>query len=221
MQRDDAACVSQANAKGMSVMFRKLLLPMLAAAMLAGCATDYRYRGGNGDYYYGSPRVEYRYQGIGGYYNGFGLDYGYGGSYYDPFGRLIYGYPGGYYGGSYYGGNGWYRPRPRRDHGDRDDHDGHDHNDGDGNHHDRPPPWRDLGGLQHRDQDVNGFRNRDDRQQPMRSPRPMSSSPAPIRPQRADPGAPPSAPRLRERSDSSSRHGSSDGNAWRSRGGNR
>ena len=42
-------------------MLRNILLTAFAAATLAGCATDYAYRGGNGDYYYGQPRVEYRY----------------------------------------------------------------------------------------------------------------------------------------------------------------
>ena len=31
-------------------MLRKFLLPALATALLAGCATDYTYRGGSGDY---------------------------------------------------------------------------------------------------------------------------------------------------------------------------
>ena len=42
----------------------------LAATVLAGCVTDYNYRGhgGSGDYYYGRPSVEYRYYGgYGGY----------------------------------------------------------------------------------------------------------------------------------------------------------
>ena len=72
-------------------MFRKLLLPALAATVLAGCVTDYNYRGhgGSGDYYYGRPSVEYR------YYGGYG---GYGG----------HGYP-------YYGGYGyWGSPYPYR-----------------------------------------------------------------------------------------------------------
>ena len=44
-------------------MLRKFLLPAVVAATLAGCATGYSYRSGNGDYYYGQPSVEYRYYG--------------------------------------------------------------------------------------------------------------------------------------------------------------
>ncbi len=129
-------------------MLRKILLPALAIAALAGCATDYGYRGGNGDYYYGQPRVEYRYYGG---YGGYG--YGYDGYYYDRYGRPVYGYPyGGYYGG-YYGSPYRYPYWPRRPHG------GHDHdNDGDGDNvpppaqgnddrNDRKPPWRNLDRL--------------------------------------------------------------------------
>lgn len=172
---------------GDSAMMRKLLLPFLATAALAGCATGYNYRGGNGDYYYGQPRVEYPYGGIGGFYGNFGPGFG-GNYYYDRYGRLVYGYPGGYYGGPYYGGNGWYRPRPHHGQGD---HDGDDSDRGD---HDRPPPWRDLGGLKQRDE------NRDrQRPRPVRS---MISPDAPMR-QRAE--AP--APITRQRSESSSRMG--------------
>ncbi|MDI1252312.1 hypothetical protein [Thermomonas sp.] len=205
-------------------MLRKLLLPMLATAVLAGCATDYNYRNGNGDYYYGQPRVEYRNVGTNGYYGSFGLGYGSGGYgfessyYYDPFGRLVYGYPGGYYGSPYYGGNGWYRPRPHRGHGDRDDHDGDDNDGGNGNHSDRPPPWRDLGRLQQRDEDQSGYRNRDDngdyRQRPIRRPRQESLLEAPPRQQRPAP----SAPVIRERSESSSRMGGFIGGAARTQG---
>lgn len=204
-------------------MLRKLLLPILATAALAGCATDYNYRGGNGDYYYGQPQVEYRDVGPGGFYGGFGLGYGYGGfgygssTYYDRFGRLVYGYPGsyGYYGSPYYRGNRWYRPRPHRGHGDHDDHDGNDENGNheEGTHHDRrPPPWRDLGGLQQRDENENDGRNRNDRQ--VRRPRSESFSEAPLRPQR--PAAP--APMMRERSESSSRLGGFIGGAGHPRG---
>jgi hypothetical protein len=175
-------------------MLRKLLLPVLAIAALAGCATDYRYRDGNGDYYYGQPRVEYRYLGAGGYYGDFGLGYGYGGYgsglgyYYDPFGRLVYGYP-----GRYRYGNDW--RRPRSGHGDgHGDHD-HDH-DHDGDHRDRPPPWRDLNGLRQREGNENDFRNRDDRERPMR----RQGAEAPFRPQRTTPSAPP----IRQRSESPS-----------------
>lgn len=182
-------------------MLRKLLLPMLATVSLAGCVTDYGYRNGNGDYYYGQPRVEYRYLGPDGYYGGFGMNYGYGGYgatyYYDRYGRLVYGFPGGYYGSPYYGGNGWYRPRPNREHRDRNDHDD------DNNTHDRPPPWRDLGGLQQRDENENGYQNRDDRQRPIRRAPPMSYPDASTRPRR--PAASP--PVIRQRSEPSSRAG--------------
>ena len=125
-------------------MIRKLLLPAIAAVLLSGCVT-YGYRDGRGDYYYGQPNTEYRYDGYGGYP---GYGYGYPG---------YYGYSGGYYGyGAPYWGGGYYRyyipSRPR--------HDGH-HHDGDhdsGGHspppdQDRPdrprPPWRDLDRIAH------------------------------------------------------------------------
>lgn len=125
-------------------MMRNILLSALAAAALAGCATGYAYRGGNGgDYYYGQPRTEYRYYDPYGYYGGFG---GYApGYYYDRFGRLVYGGAYGYYGYPYGGyGSWWYRPRPHHGqggHGDRDD------DDRGGDRNDRKPPWRDFGGL--------------------------------------------------------------------------
>jgi hypothetical protein len=76
-------------------MIRKLLIPALAATLLAGCITDYGYRGygGSGDYYYGRPSVEYRY--YGGYGGGYGGYYGGWGGYYPyayPY-RYGYGYP--------------------------------------------------------------------------------------------------------------------------------
>jgi hypothetical protein len=98
-------------------MFRKLLLPVAAAALMAGCMTTapYGYRGqGQGDYYYGRPSVEYR------HYDGYGY-----GPYHGPYrpgfyGSIRYGYPYGYgyYGRPYYGhpyGYPYYRPiyRPR------------------------------------------------------------------------------------------------------------
>ena len=124
-------------------MLRKFLLPTLAMAALAGCATGYTYRGGDGDYYYGQPRVEYRYYGGYGHYGPYG-GFGYGGGYYyDRYGRLVYGSPyGGYYGYPYGGGGWWYAPRPRHDHdGDHD----HDHPDPDGDSSNRRPPWRNFG----------------------------------------------------------------------------
>lgn len=86
-------------------MIHKLLLSALAVAALGGCVTPYQYRGGNGDYYYGQPAVEYRDYGLpygpygsvgygvpGGWsgnfgyqYGGYGVPYGYYGGYYDPY----------------------------------------------------------------------------------------------------------------------------------------
>lgn len=64
-------------------MIRKLLLPLVAVVLLAGCVTSgYSYRQGSGDYYYGAPSVEYRYHP---YYGG---PYGY------PYGSYGYGYYG-------------------------------------------------------------------------------------------------------------------------------
>ena len=122
-------------------MIRKLILPALAAALLAGCATGYQYRGGSGDYYYGSPSTEYRYYGspYGGYYGGYGYGgYGYGG----------YGYPYGggygYYSTPYYGGHHWHDRNDQDD--DRDDVD-----QDPAPQQQRPtPPWRDLGALRER-----------------------------------------------------------------------
>ena len=185
-------------------MLRKLLLPVFAAAALAGCATDYGYRNGNGDYYYGQPRVEYRQIGLGGYYGGYGLQYGYGGYggygygptyFYDRYGRLIYGYPGGYYGSPYYGGNGGYGPRPNYGHGNQ-----HDNNN---NGNNRPPPWRDLGGVPRRIEDLNGYPNEEARPRPMRRPQSESSGSMQIRPQSPSQ----STPVIRESSAPSSRMG--------------
>lgn len=84
-------------------MIRKLLFPLLATALLAGCVTDYSLRGGSGggSYYYGRPSVDYRYYGAP---YGYGYPYGYGGSYYryggyygNPYRYGGYGYPYGYY----------------------------------------------------------------------------------------------------------------------------
>jgi len=87
-------------------MKRTGFLPLAAASvavLLAGCVSDYRYREGNGDYYYGQPSVEYRDYGYGGYGypGGWGgsLGWGYGGYGY-PYGG--YGYPYGGYGYPYY-----------------------------------------------------------------------------------------------------------------------
>ena len=127
-------------------MFRNILLPALAAATLAGCATGYSYRNGNGgDYYHGQPRTEYR------YYDPYGFQgsYGYGsyapGYYYDRYGRLVYGNPYGYYASPYGSGGWWYRPRPQHGHGG--DHDDDDNHAGDGDRNERRPPWRNIGGV--------------------------------------------------------------------------
>jgi len=128
-------------------MIRKLILPALAALLLAGCAS-YQYRDGSGDYYYGQPGTEYRYYGYP--YGGYGYGgYGYGYPSYFSY-RSYYSYP--------YGYGGHYRPPYRPPH----------HGSG-GNHHgghgpapgqtpppashgkDRPTaPWRDLGRLRER-----------------------------------------------------------------------
>ena len=131
-------------------MFRRILLSMLATATLAGCATAYTYRGGNGDYYYGQPQTEYRYHDPYGFYGGFGYG-GYApGVHYDRYGRVIYGSYYGYFGyPPGYGSPWWYRPRaPHDGHdhgGDGHDGDGHGGEDGDGS--DRRPPWHNPDGL--------------------------------------------------------------------------
>ena len=171
-------------------MLRKILLPALAIATLAGCATGYSYRGGNGDYYYGQPSVDYRY--YGGYgYGGIG-SYGFGrGFYLDIFGRPLYGYPYGYYGRPYSGYPHGHGPRPRPPHGPG--HGGHD-GDHDGGHHGPPPahgghrpgnkpPWRDIGRIHQRGDDEHG-RSRgvgqpDARPMMQRAP-PPARSPAPV-----------------------------------------
>ena len=120
-------------------MIRKLILPALAASLLAGCATGYQYRGGSGDYYYGSPGVEYR------YYGGYGYGYPYGGYGYGGYGYGGYGYPY-YYGGGYY--YPWYRPGHGHGHGHGGGHDDDGHDGGGDATPDRPtPPWRDLGSI--------------------------------------------------------------------------
>jgi len=173
-------------------MLRKILLPALAIATLAGCATGYSYRGGNGDYYYGQPSVEYRY--YGGYGYGGSIGYGFGQGYYlDVFGRPVYGYPYGYYGGRYPSYPYGHGPRPRPPHGPgHDGHDGgHDGSPGQGGH--RPgnrPPWRDIGRM----------RDRDDHEQD-RSRR-FGQPDVQPRMQQPGPRVRPSAPVVRERSES-------------------
>lgn len=168
-------------------MIRKFLLPALAIATLAGCATGYSYRGGSGDYYYGQSSVDYRYYGSYGY--GFGRGY-----YLDIFGRPVYGYPYGYYGGPY--------PRYPQGHGPRPPH-GPGHGGHDGDHdddHDGPPahgprpghkpPWRDIGRLHDRGEEEQG------------RPRRLGQPDARPTVQRPTPPARPPAPVMRERSES-------------------
>lgn len=178
-------------------MIRKFLLPALALATLAGCATGYGYRGGSGDYYYGQPSVDYRY--YGGYGYGGSIGYGFGQGYsLDVFGRPVYAYPYGYYGGRYPGYPYGQGPRPHPPHGPG--HGGHDGNH-DGDHHGPPPahggdhagnkpPWRDIG----------RWRERGDDQQP----RPRRLGQADERPFAHRPPVParPPAPVMRERGES-------------------
>ena len=159
-------------------MFRKALLPAVAIALLSGCATDYSYRNGNGDYYYGRPQVEYRYIGgygsYGGNYGGYGYGLGYGSPvyYYDRYGRLVYGQPYGYYGTPYSGGHVPYRPR-RPSHGDN-----HHGDDNDGT--DRRPPWRNIGRM--RPGTPDGRAEAGDDTRPRRQPAPfIQSAPRPER----------------------------------------
>lgn len=155
-------------------MHRKLILPALAAlALLAGCATGYQYRGGSGDYYYGSPSVEYRVYGNYGYPGYYGYGYPYGG-----YGYGSYGYPYYYYGGGYY--YPWYRHRHGGDHGDHDNDGG---NDGSSQPTRPTPPWRDLGSIGNRGE----FRERGGKLPPRPSDlapsaRPGSQSPVPMIP---------------------------------------
>jgi hypothetical protein len=135
-------------------MLRKTLLAALAATTLAGCATGYSYRGGSGggDYYYGQPRIEYRYyEDPFGYYGSFGFGRYAPAYYYDRYGRLVYGGSYGYYGYPYgYGSQWWYRPRPHGNghgHGGGGHDNGNDHGDHDADRDDRRPPWRNIGGV--------------------------------------------------------------------------
>jgi hypothetical protein len=161
-------------------MIRKLLIPLAATALLAGCVTTapYGYRGGGqGDYYYGSPSVDYRYHGA---YPG----YGYGSPYYGPYrsGISVWGRYGSpyYYGPSYYTYPRYYpRPVPRPNHP--------------GDHRprvDRPDgaPWRNPGGLTQRPRNDDGG----NRRPPPQIARPEGGSrPAPaIRPRGGDGGSP-------------------------------
>ena len=108
-------------------MIRHLAIATLAAAALGGCVTDYAYRDGVGDYYYGRPSVEYYDSGYGapygsvygypggGWNGGLSIRYGYGG-----YGGYGYPYGYGYYGGGYpYYPPYWHRRHHRPHHPDR------------------------------------------------------------------------------------------------------
>lgn len=85
-------------------MIRHLAIATLAAVALSGCVSDYAYRDGPGDYYYGRPSVQYYDYGYGAPYGsayGYGYPGGWSGSLYYG-GGYGYGYPYGYYGGGYY-----------------------------------------------------------------------------------------------------------------------
>lgn len=158
-------------------MIRKLLLPLAALVLLAGCATGYSYRAGNGDYYHGTPRVEYRHHYPYGYYGPYRYD-PYTGRYYGHpyrYRSYRYGYP--YYGHPYYG-HPYYTPRPvyRRPVQPRVD-----------TTPDRPrSPWRDLDSLRDRNGgDARGIPDRAERR--VDTPRP-TSMPAP-RTQSGDDGS--------------------------------
>lgn len=188
--------------KGMKTMLRTCLLSALAAATLAGCATGYTYRSGNGgDYYYGQPGTEYRYQSPYGFYGSYGyggFGYGFGGYYYDRFGRLVYANPYGYY--PY--GNGWYRPRPPHGHG------GHDHDHGgnagtEGERDDRRPPWRGFGDAAPRQPRMAG-EDGEDLRRPRRQTAPLTR-PAPVQPMQRP--AMPSRPRMSDGDSGGSRMG--------------
>ena len=101
-------------------MNRLSIAGCVAAATLAlsGCVSDYAYRDGPGDYYYGQPTVDYNYYGApygGAGYGGYGYgSYGYGGGYYGG-----YGYPYGYGGSTYVYPRYYYRDRDRDHRPDR------------------------------------------------------------------------------------------------------
>ncbi|MGH8032119.1 MAG: hypothetical protein ACREO8_07080 [Luteimonas sp.] len=76
-------------------MIRQIFIATVAALALSGCISDYAYRDGPGDYYYGRPSTEY-YEGYGAPYGSIGYG-GYGNGYYGG----GYGYPYGYNGGGY------------------------------------------------------------------------------------------------------------------------
>ncbi len=104
----------------------------VSALALSGCVSDYAYRDGPGDYYYGQPTVNYDYYGApyggvgyGGYgYGGYYGGIGYGSGYYGG-----YGYPYGYGGNTYIYPRYYYRDRdhrPGRPHGNNGNNNGSD-----------------------------------------------------------------------------------------------
>lgn len=149
---------------GDPTMFRKLLLPAVAATLVAGCVTtDYGYRGGRGDYYYGQPYSEYRYHG--GYYPYGAYPNGYYGRYpYGAYGYPYYGYPyGGHYRYPYY-----YRPgHPTYP---RPPHQG-------GSDRDRPAPWRNYDEIIRRRQGQTPMSSGDTLRPATVTPRPASTEP--------------------------------------------
>lgn len=161
--------------------FFRLVLPLVAAALLGGCLTgDYAYRqDGRGDYYYGQPTTEYRYPGYGGYggYGGYS-PYGYGG--YGGYNRYRHGYP--------YGFGGYYRTpyRPYHPHHPRppivvnppnDDRPPQHHPDDD-----RRPPWRDLDNVRRRHAGDDDLRQRQvmPARATVQQPRPAVQQPRPV-----------------------------------------
>jgi hypothetical protein len=162
-------------------MIRKLILPLAALVLLAGCvSTGYSYRSGNGDYYHGRPSVDYR------YYPSY--PYGYYGRYPGPY-RYRYSSPWGYYGGYPYGYGHHHRYRyvyPRYPH-----------------HVERPrtdptpdrprSPWRDLDRL--RDQD--GSRDRAGDRDLRRNESTTVQAPRPVAPRVTAPAPRPAPQRTR------------------------
>ena len=133
-------------------MIRKLILPALAIALLAGCSA-YQYRGGaSGDYYYGQPSGDYN------VYGGYGSSpYGWGGGGYgySPYGNAGYYapgyYPPTYYPPVYYPRYPHYPQRPPHKPGPKPGDNNGGNVPGPGQVPDRPrPPWRDLGGMSER-----------------------------------------------------------------------
>lgn len=166
-----------------TIRILRLALLALAAAAVAGCVTTpgYGYRGGQGDYYYGQPSVDYRYRGgYGPYHHGYGYPYGYGRSgwsfgvyyghpYYHHGYGARYGYP--WYGWPYYGYPYYHRPpvvRPRP--GD--------------NNNAQVPPWRDLDRLRELERNRRGVM--DIEREPMR-PDVARAAPPPRPPVRTEP----------------------------------